>query len=416
MTISVRGLTLSSSNPFNEPTWFKLKGTYMKRHQITAGLAALLLAAGVCLPAASAQTVNPATSARADSVVDPAINAEAAVSIMKRWQAKLQASGMSSAEVKEWTKSNMAKFATFTADQLNRAEKAAERWEIDLLLQSAPFARDTTLPFALAAGAGEIAKVGLNKDGSFSNAKNQQKLGLSTETREQLVFTPVAPCRIADSRPIFSGPGPLAATLVRNFNVVAGNTSYAYQGGSATSCGLAGIGGDDGAVLVLSLSTFGQAGGGFVTLFETGTTNPAPNAVSQWFQAGVVNTSTVFVTTDCCNQKDFSMYTSTTTDYAIDVVGYFARPKATALECVNTATNFSTINSGPLNGVFYSGVFAPACAAGYTSVSTTCYVNNASASSGGEFGGVGSGQCAGNSNVNTHTVHAARTCCRMPGR
>lgn len=88
----------------------------------------------------------------------------------------------------------MAKSATFTADQLNRADEATERWQIDLLLQSAPFARDTALAFALAAGADEIAVVDINE------AQNRQKFSLATQTCEQLVFTPVEPYRIAHCR------------------------------------------------------------------------------------------------------------------------------------------------------------------------------------------------------------------------
>jgi hypothetical protein len=50
----------------------------------------------------------------------------------------------------------------------------------------------------------------------------------------ELVYTPVTPCRIVDTR---QGGGPIAGGTQRNF-VVTGNTGFVAQGGNAAGCGL----------------------------------------------------------------------------------------------------------------------------------------------------------------------------------
>ena len=54
------------------------------------------------------------------------------------------------------------------------------------------------------------------------------------DTTVESKFTPIAPCRAADTR---YGGGPLSANTTRNFRVV-GTTSFASQGGSTSGCGV----------------------------------------------------------------------------------------------------------------------------------------------------------------------------------
>jgi hypothetical protein len=55
------------------------------------------------------------------------------------------------------------------------------------------------------------------------------------DSSANLVYTPVTPCRLFDTRVV---GGPLAAGTARNFVVAAGNGSLASQGGSASGCGV----------------------------------------------------------------------------------------------------------------------------------------------------------------------------------
>lgn len=58
-----------------------------------------------------------------------------------------------------------------------------------------------------------------------------------------LVFTPVEPCRIYDSRTSQGGPGAFSANQTRTFNII-GSGNFSSQGGSATGCALPGITGN----------------------------------------------------------------------------------------------------------------------------------------------------------------------------
>ena len=171
----------------------------------------------------------------------------------------------------------------------------------------------------------------------------------------------------------------------------------------------------DVAAIVLNVTVTQPAAAGYITVFPADAAPPLASSVNFTAGADVANNATLKIS-QANPGGEFKIFSLTNVHVVGDVVGYYAQPVATALECINTTPVTNPINAGPLNGVYYAGAIAGACTTGYTHVSTSCWVNNASASSSGEFGGPGSGQCAGNSNVNTHTVSAARRCCRIPGR
>lgn len=373
---------------------------------------ALLAAAALSVPAMG-QAAKPAVMPTADNVTSitgerSMAFAESSVGVYNKWSQKVATDGsMSASDARAWSRQALAAFSGFTPGQLRIAQMATERWEIDLLMAAAPFATGTSWTLAKSIDRPDISPI----TDSALKSKSSQKFG--DLNNEDLVFTPVAPCRIADSRPGFGGPGILTNGTTRILGVSPSNTSYTFQGGSATNCGLTGMGTDDNAVLVLSLSTFSQSAPGFVTMFRFGDTNPAPFVVSQWFQTGVTNTSTVFVSTDCCSFKDFNIFVSgANTDYALDIVGYFARPRATALSCQDTTPVTALINTGPASGLFFRFATAAACPAGFTQVALRCTTDNALASTSEDI----NGNCAGNSPLNTHNMAASRTCCRTQGR
>ncbi len=67
---------------------------------------------------------------------------------------------------------------------------------------------------------------------TFSTTASAQLGSLSTD----LVYTPVTPCRIMDTRNPGSISGILAAGTTRSF--IAWGSSYAAQGGAATNCNM----------------------------------------------------------------------------------------------------------------------------------------------------------------------------------
>ena len=367
---------------------------------------ALLAALALSVPAFG-QAAGTSVMPTADNVTSIAGErsmafAESSAAVYNKWSQKVANDGsMSASEARAWSRQALAAFSSFTPGQLRIAQMATERWEIDLLIAAAPFAAGTSWTLARSIDRPDIAAI---TDSVLKN-KDVQKSHLDTE---DLVFTPVAPCRIADSRVAFGGPGPLANGTVRTLDVDSTRTSYANQGGSTTNCGLTGIGSDDNVVLALSLSTFSQSAAGFVTMFRFGTPNPAPFAVSQWFQAGVINTSTVFVATDCCFVKDFNIFVSgANTEYALDIVGYFARPRTELLDCT-TVTGVST--ALPANSANTLGP-APACASGFVRVSLFC---GTSTNSNRILGTSGSGCFNANESASAATVTTSSVCCRIP--
>jgi hypothetical protein len=90
-------------------------------------------------------------------------------------------------------------------------------------------------------------------------------LGLSSlgDSQADLVYTPVTPCRIIDTR--LAG-GPIAAGTTRSFRVA--GTSYSDQGGSATTCGVP-VGPTTAAVINFVAVNPGGAGNLRVTPFGT---------------------------------------------------------------------------------------------------------------------------------------------------
>ena len=220
---------------------------------------------------------------------------------------------------------------------------------------------------------------------------------------QDLVFTPITPCRIVDTR---NAGGPIAATQTRSFNA-AGQSSYAGQGGNAGNCGLQS---EVPTAVALNVTAVVPAGAGYATVFPYNTTRP--NAASVNYAAGaIVNNAIIARIPNPAASFDFSIYSFAASDYVVDIVGYFAPPRTTALQCLDTNYVSTTIAAGATGQAA-----APACAAGYTSVHLDCessswsmpivYLTHK-----------GGGLCgARNGGATSATLSAARRCCRVPGR
>jgi hypothetical protein len=160
----------------------------------------------------------------------------------------------------------------------------------------------------------------LKASATSAAALNPNALGSLTS---DLVFTPVTPCRIVDTR---NAVGPFTGGQTRLFDIdglTAAATTYVQQGGVATSCNLP-FGTLTAAALNVTVTN--TAAAGYLTAWGKGT---QPNAsVLNWF-AGETIANTTIVPVVPGQGTDFSIYASTGTDVVIDVVGYFAAPTAT---------------------------------------------------------------------------------------
>jgi hypothetical protein len=227
------------------------------------------------------------------------------------------------------------------------------------------------------------------------------------DAEADLVYTPIQPCRIVDTRS--TAAGAIAANSTRSFTVW-GVANYTSQGGSATNCGLSA---ESPAAAVLNVTVVLPTGGGYATVYPYSATRPATASVN--YAAGnIVNNSIIAKLAPGAPAYDITLYTAAQAHYVVDVVGYFDAPHATALDCTDVTDTRDVAAGARATG-------APSCPAGYTltgggarTVSNDDMIINASAPN-----SVGANDwftSIQNTGLTTRTVTFTSRCCRVPGR
>lgn len=220
-----------------------------------------------------------------------------------------------------------------------------------------------------------------------------------------LVFTPVTPCRILDTR---VAGGAIAGEGSRNFNaVVGGGGNFSSQGGSATDCGMVAAGQ---AAVVINLTAVTPSGAGFATAYPFGAARPLASSVN--YTAGaIVNNAIVVKLPTPLTSSDFTIYTFAGAHFVADVVGFYSAPAATALQCTSVDGALRTMTAGE-----YALLSTVNCPAGYSAVSTaiTASQDVVVADS---YISSGSVQIfAKNVSALSQQVIPKAICCRVPGR
>lgn len=224
------------------------------------------------------------------------------------------------------------------------------------------------------------------------------------EVANDLVFVPITPCRIIDTR--LAG-GQMTGNSVRHFDAAA-VSDYSFQGGDASNCGGAGDAGSFAAAAInFTVVNPTVAGSGFLTAYPFLGTQPL--AATMTFKGGQVLSNLSIVRLDQgASASEISVYSSHLTHLVGDLVGYFINPEITALDCVETA-----VVSIPVAGGAQGNATSNACAAGYTQTATNCE----SASWNMPMVYIRNGICsAQNNSSSSANLRASRTCCRIPGR
>jgi hypothetical protein len=222
------------------------------------------------------------------------------------------------------------------------------------------------------------------------------------DAADDLVYTPVVPCRIVDSRNV---GGVFGTGETRNYHAYLTSGTFAPQGGAASNCAIPA----NPAAVALNLTVVSAGANNFLTAWPFNTTRPLASTLNYAAGQVVANGALIPLCQPSC-AADFSVFASGV-DLIVDIVGYFAMPIATALQCTQVATTPTTIavSADTLVGL-------PSCTAGYTRTGSNC------AGTAGVPGGYlletnAAGCLFRNlSSVTTYTATATSTCCRVPGR
>jgi len=297
-------------------------------------------------------------------------------------------------------------FATTLAFEtaLHRQGYDADGWRRDMLaaLMNTDIAAYEQV--ADTADPGEALRRARSATGTAAAGSQAKSLGTYTS---DLIFVPISPCRILDTRLGTPIPARQVATFAYGAtNVGAGNCSVSGQipGGAANPAAEAVN------VTVDETGLTGFAIGSFVAIYSQGS---APGASFMNFGPGqVIANAGIVPITQATGQ--FSVRANAPVNVIIDVYGLFLPPQATALECTDTTKVTGNIPAS--DEITLTGGTCPAT---YTAVGGGC------------FGGSTADRYLEEATLNVHgqwfcrfkdqsstsyEVASVTHCCRVPGR
>lgn len=221
-----------------------------------------------------------------------------------------------------------------------------------------------------------------------------------------LVYTPMTPCRIVDTR--LAG-GPIAANGSRSFAAFTA-TDFASQGGDSTNCNLpANV-----SALTVKITASHPQLNGYFTVYPSNEARPLASSLNYIAGIDTSNESHFRLCRPGCPTQ-FTVYSLWQSDVVIDVNGYFAEPVATPLDCTVAQ---QTGNLDLLGGLQARTV---SCPAGYTATGGGCggplgigISNSHPISTAGQPSGWSCDMVGSLLSIVSYQVSA--TCCRIPGR
>jgi hypothetical protein len=220
-----------------------------------------------------------------------------------------------------------------------------------------------------------------------------------------LVYTPVTPCRIVDSR--IATAGALVGGLTRLYDV--DSSDLTAQGGSGTGCGIPlGVA----QAVTMTIVAVKPAGPGHLTAWGL-TAQPLSSVLNYAGNDVIANTAIIPVVPG--GGDDFALISVAKTDVVVDVLGYFAAPTATRLDCLTFSSDVVAV---PLNELTNVDAF---CGPGRIPTGGGYDISEATIAFPGLF--VTSSPLANGwrALVENHTgaprsIQTLARCCRIPGR
>jgi hypothetical protein len=220
-----------------------------------------------------------------------------------------------------------------------------------------------------------------------------------------LVYTPVAPCRIVDTR--IAVAGALAGGVTRLFDVDSSN--FTAQGGSSTGCGIPlGVA----QAVTMTIVAVHPAAPGHLTAWGL---NAQPLASVLNYAGNDVIADTAIIPVVPGDGGDFALFSVATTHVVVDVLGYFAASSATRPDCTTVQSEVVAV---PVNLLTNVDAF---CGPGRASTGGGYDISEATIAFPGLF--VTTSPLAGGwrTLVENHTsdprnIQTFVRCCRVPGR
>ncbi len=329
------------------------------------------------LAAALAIAASPAFAA---SIGDGIERAELGAAIAERWSNDIERTYQLSPE--RWRDEMAPVFAMASLEELRMANTAGDLQSMNSMLLG-----DLAPPAPTSAEAAAEAA--------------PKALG---DASSDLVYVPVVPCRILDTR---LAVGQIPANTVRGVDVTA-VSNYAFQGGANTNCGIGAA--PSFAAVAVNLTVVTPQGAGYLTAFPTGTTQPTA-ATLNYAGNDIVNSLAIVRLDQGPAAYEMDVYSYASTHLVGDVVGYFINPTATALQCQTTQTSYPIAAGASFNGG------SPACAAGYTRTGGGCYSSSYNGRVVSTYPNGPSFYCSWvNEGSGSMNGIAMADCCRVPGR
>ncbi|MGJ7901399.1 hypothetical protein [Lysobacter sp. 1R34A] len=313
------------------------------------------------------------------------MRAELSRDIVSRWQPYVDQTYGKSAS--GWGERMQATFADADIANLERAA-------------SANSFRDMT--HALLGGAGSV---------DMQGAPDTTTAAITTASfgspGTELVYTPLTPCRIIDTRIV---GGPLAANTTRSYNSFTA-TDFTFQGGDASNCNIPA----DVSALTVKIASSNPQQSGFLTAYPSSETRPLASTLNYNVSGGTVfsNEAHIKLCRPGC-EKQFNVYSIGQTDVVMDVTGYYKEPAATALDCTYAQ------QTGLLDLLGGLQTRTIDCPTNYTATSGSC-TGALGLTVSGSDANVVNGKLVGwkcdlvGSLLSAIAYKATATCCRVPG-
>jgi hypothetical protein len=242
------------------------------------------------------------------------------------------------------------------------------------------------------------AELGSRTSSSVSNSKALADVG------DDLVFTPMTPCRFVDTR---NGGSliPKGNPLFTAFNTALFGSSY----GGDSGCKVPGSG--EIAIAANITVTVDSGAAGFLGIRPYGATTRS--SLVNWptgGTTGIANAAIITTALDTNGNYEFEAYAGgNTPNLIVDLFGYFAPAGPTALDCTVTGMSSLTL------GAHASAAGSPAaCPTGYTQVAIYCDAGTATLV-GTSTNSSSDSVCSFNNTTNSlATIGLGAKCCRVP--